>query len=578
MKRIFFNLRRLLSQLTYGLLLFALSGCIAPAQPVFSPTSDEVNRNIDPESAAMEAFARANLMSIDGDLKGSLAAIEQAIAIDPESAFLYMSKGEILFQMGELDLARKALEATLLRDPDQSDAYLALSEVQTLLGDHPAAVESLVAAKRLQPDDPQITLYLALAHARNQEISTAITLLETLIEETPEDINPHLALARIYLIADSPLLAVDTYQTLLKIAPEHEQATLELGSLYLQTEKSEEAVILYSRYLERSPKSSRTRYQLVRIFLDRNRLDLALEQLTVIVQQNPDDLDALHRIGLIYLQQQKMGLAEQQFRELLTRSPVAANYYALGIALEAEEKWEEAITVFGQITVDSEQFPDAVIHRAYLLPKLGRNQEAITLLEAHLSKLEPMPELYEFIASLYAKEKNWPAAEQALLDGLAQFPEHPTLLMRQAFLLDQSGKTAASLLPARKVLSLDPNHAEALNFIAYSYAVQNVHLEEAESMVLKALELADAPHIRDTYGWVLYRMQRFEAALVELKSAIDGIPDDPTVLEHLADIYVALGMNKEALTVYQQILNGGRSDNSTLIQQKIDGIQSDSAK
>ena len=575
---LFFGVRDTLFALGVGLVLFCLTACLPATHTNLAPEFDYVNRSVDPESAAMEAFARANLMSIDGDFEGSLVAIEQAIEIDPDSAFLYMSKAEILLHMGRVESAKIALQETLLRTPDQLEAYLTLSEVQTILGEHPAAIESLVAAQRLQPEDQQITLHLALAHARNQDTDSAILLLEGLIEKSPENSNAYLALARIYLVLNSPQLSVDAYRALLDVDPHNDQAILELGTLYTQMSQPEQASLLYLDFIETAPNNNRIRYQLVRIALDQDNFPGALEQLSLIVEHNPADLDAQHKMGLIYLQQRKPDLAEQLFRDLVDHNPDGSNYYALGIALEEQEKWDEAVSVYARIEVDSEHYPEAVIHRAYLLPMLDRRQEAITLLESQIVVLEPLPELYEFLASLYSKEKAWTKANKLLETGLTHFPDNTTLMLRQTFILDLSGETGASLSTAQKVLELDPDNAEALNFIAYAYAVQMINLDEAEVLVLKAIELADAPHIRDTYGWVLYRMNRLEEALVELEKAVDGLPDDPTVLDHLGDVYMALGRDNDALSVFQKSLDSGRSIDSIAIQKKIDALQVDRPK
>jgi tetratricopeptide (TPR) repeat protein len=574
----FFHVRPALVVLVSGLILLALAACVSSTRTGLSSDFDYSGRTVDPESAAMQAFARANLMSIDGDFVGSLVALDQAIEIDPDSAFLHLSKADVLLHMGKVIPAKKALEDTLLRAPDQVDAYLTLSEVQTVLGEHPAAVESLVAAQRLQPDDQKILLHLALAHARNQETDTAILLLEDLIKKSPDNRNAYLALARVYMVVNSVQLSVDAYHALIALDPQNEQATLELGALFTQMAQPEQASALYFKFLEAGSNGNRIRYQLVRTALDRDDFDQALQQLSLIVEHDPDDLDALHKIGLIHLQQNNPGLAEQQFKDLLTRRDEATTYYALGIALEEGEKWDEAISTFAQITDDSQHFPDAVIHRAYLLPKLDRRQEAIILLETELAGLEPLPELYEFLASLYSKEKAWSKAVNTLATGLTHFPEDTILLLRQAFILDLSGDMDAALLAAQKVLELDANNAEAFNFIAYAYAVQNIRLEEAEVLVLKAIELADAPHIRDTYGWILFRMNRFADALVELEKAADGIPEDSTILGHLADVYLALGRDQDAILLYQRALAGKNVVDPTAIQKKIDALQAGTNK
>ena len=58
----------------------------------------------------------------------------------------------------------------------------------------------------------------------------------------------------------------------------------------------------------------------------------------------------------------------------------------------------------------------------------------------------------------------------------------------------------------RALLAVNPDHAEALNFVGYAYAEQGVRLEEAERLVRRALELKPrSGHILDSLGWVLFR-------------------------------------------------------------------------
>lgn len=572
MRLLFFNLKPSLALYCCCLLMIVLASCSPVAQTDVSLDYVAADRAIDPESAALEAFARAHLLSIDGDFTGSLEAIEQAISINPDSAFLHMSKAEILLHLGRLEDAKIALEKTLSLDPGMLDAHLILSEILSARGEYEGAIASLKAASLLKPDDEQITLNLALAHARNQNPQAAVAMLERLIRDNSKNVEARMALARIHQLSQLPALSIEAYRSLLKVQPEHEQATLELGALFQESNQLSQATELYNDFLVIVPDSSRVRYQLVRIHLEQNRLESALQQLALIVENNPEDIDALYKIGLIRLQQQKPALAEAAFRKILEIKSDSATYYALGIALEEGEKWTEALQAFAVIASDTEHFPDAVIHRAYLLPKLERRDEAILLLETHIESLESMPELYEYLASLHGKDKDWPQALRVLDDGLVLFPENASLLLRKALILDLAGETVDALDLAEKVLGLDPENAEVLNFMAYTYAVQNVRLADAERLVLKALKHSDAPHIRDTYGWVLYRQGRFDEALVELELALSELPDDATVLEHLGDLYVELDRNADALALYRKALSTGRALAPEALQKKIDPL------
>ncbi len=107
----------------------------------------------------------------------------------------------------------------------------------------------------------------------------------------------------------------------------------------------------------------------------------------------------------------------------------------------------------------------------------------------------------------------------------------------------------------RRVLSLDPGNADALNFIGYSYADRGIHLDEAEQMIVQALKIKpDSGYILDSMGWVHFRKSNYESALTYLKKALEFLPEDPGVMEHLGDVYFETGRRQEALEWYRKAI------------------------
>jgi tetratricopeptide (TPR) repeat protein len=107
----------------------------------------------------------------------------------------------------------------------------------------------------------------------------------------------------------------------------------------------------------------------------------------------------------------------------------------------------------------------------------------------------------------------------------------------------------------REALRLDPDHAEALNYIAYFHAERGENLEEALRMAKRAAQIQPEGHIIDTLGWVYFRLGRLEEARQELERAVELLASDPVVLEHLGDTYRALGLHAPARATYQRVLD-----------------------
>jgi tetratricopeptide (TPR) repeat protein len=122
---------------------------------------------------------------------------------------------------------------------------------------------------------------------------------------------------------------------------------------------------------------------------------------------------------------------------------------------------------------------------------------------------------------------------------------------------EQAGlyEKAADLL--RKSIALDPaNSAEACNYLGYMWADHNMNLDEAETMINRALEMEpnNASYL-DSLGWVQFRKGKFDQALNNLLSAAKTADhDDPVIFEHIGDAYFKLNRTSEALESWQKAL------------------------
>jgi tetratricopeptide (TPR) repeat protein len=50
----------------------------------------------------------------------------------------------------------------------------------------------------------------------------------------------------------------------------------------------------------------------------------------------------------------------------------------------------------------------------------------------------------------------------------------------------------------------------------------------------------------DSLGWVYYKSGKYPEALEMLLKASEIVKDDPTILEHIGDVYLAIGVTEKA--------------------------------
>jgi tetratricopeptide (TPR) repeat protein len=127
----------------------------------------------------------------------------------------------------------------------------------------------------------------------------------------------------------------------------------------------------------------------------------------------------------------------------------------------------------------------------------------------------------------------------------------------------------------QRVIEINGDHANALNYLGYTYADLGKNLDEAEALVRRALELRpDDGYITDSLGWVFYKKGNYEEALKWLLKASELVPDDPIINEHVGDAYLKLNDKANALIYYLKSLSLREEDRARRkIQTKIDALK-----
>jgi Tfp pilus assembly protein PilF len=125
----------------------------------------------------------------------------------------------------------------------------------------------------------------------------------------------------------------------------------------------------------------------------------------------------------------------------------------------------------------------------------------------------------------------------------------------------------------RAIIGVDPGHAEALNYLGYTYEEQGTNLDEAEDLIKRAMKhKPNDGYIIDSLGWVYYKQGLYKKAIKFLEEAASLVPDDPTILEHLGDAHMKVNNPKKGLQYYKKALEKKGEDTKAL-EQKIQSVE-----
>ena len=213
---------------------------------------------------------------------------------------------------------------------------------------------------------------------------------------------------------------------------------------------------------------------------------------------------------------------------------------------------------------------------ASILTRLGRVDEGVALVLKYV-KQKPskaarkiLPDNfsnYLFISSLYTKagqkEKAFEAADKALY--FADNKEKRQIAkLNVGYAQNVFGMVNVAEKNLREILFETPNYPVALNNLGYLLLVQGEKLEEAISLIKRALDVEpkNASYL-DSLGWAYFKVGNLNQAETYLKRAFRYNSSSSVILEHLGDLYDKRGLNAKAKAVWQKALNFAPKEDKT---------------
>jgi tetratricopeptide (TPR) repeat protein len=195
---------------------------------------------------------------------------------------------------------------------------------------------------------------------------------------------------------------------------------------------------------------------------------------------------------------------------------------------------------------------------ATMLGERGHVDEAVTQLRAFLTQRPIDRNIYISIAQVYLQAKRFDDAEQAIQKALDLSPnpeDRGVALFVQGSIFERQKKYDQAEQTFKKVLAVDPQNASASNYLGYMLADRGIRLEESLKYIQKALELdPNNGAYLDSLGWAYFKMGRYDLAAPPLEKAASKIQDDPTIHQHLGNVYLRLGKKAMAQEEWQRAL------------------------
>lgn len=204
---------------------------------------------------------------------------------------------------------------------------------------------------------------------------------------------------------------------------------------------------------------------------------------------------------------------------------------------------------------------DHAIQLAYAgqLADTGKVDEGLTLAKAQLTATMGTAEERDSrvaLAQIYIRLKRWSeaATELTSAEALAKKPEEKLYVtFLRGTLYDRQKRYEEAEVEFRKALVIDPQNATILNYLGYMFADRGVRLPEALALIRKAVDLdPQNGAFLDSLGWAYFKSGQYTLAEENLRKANERINTDPTVHDHLGEVYEKTGNLKAAVAQWER--------------------------
>lgn len=537
---------------------------------------------------------RGHRISSGDTLNKAIREHEAIGRLAPQDGDSLLVLGRLYGQAGRSREAIATLEKHLEVAPSSEEALSMLAELHRGQGELKKAVEYQERAVGINSGSPVLLRGLGLVYEQSGDFKKAAETYRkgmnveaanvTLVTLLRRD------LARALILDGQIVPAEKEYRKILEVDPEDGEAHLGLGRVSRTRHRYQEAL----EHLKKADASLQNNveviFELARLHNDLGRFEEAesgFERMLSLYRDPGDSFGdvrnrsiSLTHLGLAAQELGKFEKAAGHFQELKRLGEAYADHDRDTLkALGKENRHRARVLLIGlhraarQVrralavcTAAKEQSPTRALSAlcADVLAESGEPEKALRELEGMLQGDQEDLEVYHYILQVYQREKRFEEAERKLYEAEQYFEQEKSFYFMLGALQERQKEYDKAAATFRKVIALDPKHASALNYLGYMWADLGVNLTEALDLIKQAVALdPNNGAYLDSLGWVYFKMDRIEEAERYLVSALDRVRRDPTIHEHIGDLYYRKGKYRQARSSWQRSVAYGQDEEET---------------
>lgn len=472
----------------------------------------------------------------------ALAAYLTALKHDPTSVFLLKRIAVLHGRLGHQKDALLYAETARRLYPQDGEVLLLVGDLYMASGDAKKGLYFYEQSIQLAPESKEAYLKIAGIYADKRDFTTAEKIIQNALNSgTPTPIAFYY-LGRLAVERGKLEDGIDYFREALHLNPHFEPAHLSIAAILERQKKEQEAIKVYKNVIKRiNPRNQQAITRLIQLLIRSRSLDEALNLLDRLLAENPSNLDTLLQKAHVLVQKNAFGEAINALMPVLKAKPedLRLQIY-LATLYEENNEVDQAVSVYQSILKQNPKAYDARIRLGYLYFYRLKNISDALIQGDSAKKIDPKrAEAYLFTGLVLHDAERYEDAVDTFLDGIEVKPSLPNLHFHLGAALDKLNQFDEMVQAMEKAIELDAKHANALNYLGYTYADRGIELDQAVDLISRALEIRpNDGYFIDSLAWAYYKKGMFQDALDLLQKAVLTVPDDPIIHEHLGEVHL----------------------------------------
>jgi tetratricopeptide (TPR) repeat protein len=507
----------------------------------------------------------------DNILKLAIEQYEQIVKLEPDSVDDHLLLGRLYGLNNDLQKAESEYKIAVKLQPDSEEAVTTLALLYNQEGDSARAAQTLSSV----PDAARSAkLYSALGatYEQQKDYGKAIEAYRKAVALDRDNLDAIRGLAQNLMFDGQTSAALEQYKIIADANPEDAEAFISMAEIYRKGGKFDLALDNLKKAQSMVQDSLEVPYNIAAVYQAQGRYDEAIPVLEDLLKKSEKPENSysqseknnravfLERLGTVYRDDGNNQLAIETFRKMLSLGDDNAErgYQQLIDTYREAKQWQQATDVAKEATEKVPEDRGLKMVYASQLADQGQSDSALQQVRSLLKGTPEDREVYVTLGQMYSRLKRWPEAEEALgkAEHLSTKPddkEYVEFLTGSMYERQKKNDKAEEIF--RGILVGDPQNAMTLNYLGYMLADRGVKLDEALGFIKKAVDLdpANSAYL-DSLGWAYFRLGKYEQAEDSLTKASQHMGADPTVQEHLGDLYQKTGRLKLAVTHWERAI------------------------